>query len=239
MYRQNFSHNYLLLMEKIKQIWKDPVWSKVISAGIIGLVILIYNYIYSLVTNTNFKTNITAFWNSKISLWVVAVIIIVLVTIFTLIKLSNRKAKDTFAYDEKTLELDIAFFNKIRNEMLTMQSIYWLRNNNFGGRGFEDELLQPFDNIEIEMERPDYDFFNPKLENLLQELMEPIKDFNSFLLLNVFSEGSHRLTVPPEWRHEQSERYDEAVDGIHRRVQKLTLKYDEFVRNGRKILKIQ
>jgi hypothetical protein len=226
-------------MERIKQTWKDPVWSKVISAGIIGLVILIYNFIFSLITNTDFKTNITAFWNLKISLWVVAVIIIVLLTIFTLKKLFNRKRKNDFAYDEKTLELDIAFFNKVRNEMLTMQSIYWLRNNNFGGRSFQDDLLSPFDMIEVEMERPDYDFFNPKLETLLQELMEQIKDFNSFLLPNVFSEGLHRLTVPPEWRHEQTERYDKAVDGIHRRAQKLALKYDEFVRKGRKILKVK
>lgn len=226
-------------MEKIKQIWKDPVWSKVISAGIIGLVILIYNYIFSLITNTDFKTNITEFWNLKISLWVVAVIIVILVTIFTVKKIFNRKGKNNFAYDEKTLELDIAFFNKVRNEMLTMQSIYWLRNNNFGGRSFQDELLRPLDMIEVEMERPDYDFFNPKLETLLQELMEQIKDFNSFLLPNVFSEGLHRLSVPPEWRHEQPERYDEAVDGIHRRAQKLALKYDEFIRKGRKILKVQ
>jgi hypothetical protein len=154
-------------MERIKQTWKDPVWSKVISAGIIGLVILIYNFIFSLITNTDFKTNITAFWNLKISLWVVAVIIIVLLTIFTLKKLFNRKRKNDFAYDEKTLELDIAFFNKVRNEMLTMQSIYWLRNNNFGGRSFQDDLLSPFDMIEVEMERPDYDFFNPKLETCL------------------------------------------------------------------------
>ncbi|WP_291285386.1 hypothetical protein [Flavobacterium sp.] len=226
-------------MEKIKQIWKDPVWSKVISAGIIGFVILIYNSIYSLVTNTNLKTNIIAFWNSKIILWVVAVIIIVLVVIYTLRKLFNRKEKDDFVYDEKTLELDTAFFNKIRNELLTMQSIYWLRNNNFGGRSFQDELLQPFDMIEMQMERADYDFFNPQLETLLQELMEQIKDFNSFLLPNVFTESVHRLTVPSEWRHEQPERYDEAVDGIHRRAQKLALKYDEFIRKGRKILKVQ
>lgn len=226
-------------MERIKQIWKDPVWSKVISAGIIGLVILIYNYIYSLVTNTDFKTNIKAFWNSKISLWVVAVLILVLLVIYTLRKLFNRKEKDDFAYDEKTLEIDIAFFNKVRNEMLTIQSIYWLRNNNFDGCSFQDGLLHPFDMIEIEMDRPDYDFFNPKLEILLLELMEQIKDFNSFLLPNIFSEGSNRLTVPKEWRHEQSERYDDAIEGIHRRAQKLALKYDEFISKGRKILKIQ
>lgn len=226
-------------MEKINQIWKDPVWSKVISAGIIGLIILVYNYIYSLITNTDFKTNFKAFWSLKISLWVVAVIIMILVSLFTLIKLINRNRKNKFTYDEKTLELDIAFFNKIRNEMLTIQSINWLRNNNFGSRSFQDELLHPFDIIEVEIERPDFEFFNPKLEAILQDLMEHVRDFNSFLLPNVFSEGVHRLTVPPEWRHEQPERYENAVNGIHLRAHKLALKYDEFIRTGRRILKVQ
>ncbi|EIA07949.1 hypothetical protein HJ01_02817 [Flavobacterium frigoris PS1] len=43
--------------------------------------------------------------------------------------------------------------------MLTIQNIYWLRTNNFSGYSFRDELLHPFDLIEVEMRRPGLDFF--------------------------------------------------------------------------------
>lgn len=226
-------------MKKLKEIWKDPVWSKVISAGIISLLILIYNAIDVLATGKDFKTSVITFWNFKVSLWIIAIAIIILGIIFTIVKKIKKVKKVEFIYDEKTLELDTALFNKIRNNMLTIQNIYWLRTNNFAGYSFRDELLRPFDLIEVEMERPDLDFFYPKLESLKEELLNYIRDFNSFLLPNVFSEGDQRLSVPSEWEMEQPERFNIAVEGIHKRAQSIAAKYDEFIKKGRQILKVQ
>ena len=64
------------MTEKIKQIWKDPVFSKVISIGIIGLITMIYNLVYSIIENTSFRNEFMKFWTLKIELWHFAILIL-------------------------------------------------------------------------------------------------------------------------------------------------------------------
>jgi hypothetical protein len=211
-------------MGKFKAIWGDPVWSKVISAGIIGLVIFIYNQLFG------------SFWKIKIPFWSIILVVFLWFIFRTVInKISDKKE---FFYDEKTHQLDIDLFEKIRNDLLTHTNVYWLRTNNFAGYSFEGDYLSPFDMLEFVMDKPDFEFFNPNIETIKSDLMNQIRELNIFMLGNIFTSGPSRMTVPPEWEEEQPERFNTAVSGIHSRAHNIGEKYDEFIRSGRKNLKV-
>ena len=226
------------MKEKIWKIWKDPVGSKIISTFIIGLGLIIFNSIYALTSELNFKIAFNNFFDIQIKFWIsILFFLLYLISrgIFTLYKKNKFKS---YKYDDKSLELDTALFNKIKNELLVNDSIRWVRTNNFAGFSFIEDYLRPFDNIEYESQAADFEFLNPNLENLKNQLVESILDFNSFLLPNIFNGGNNRLTVPPEWETDQYERFVKVVDGIHQRTQVLAKKYDQFIKEGRRTLKV-
>jgi len=67
------------MKKKFISVWKDPVWSKVISAAILGLVV----YIWSLVEGISFEEKIVQIYNIKIS-----IIYVVILTFLILIVVS-------------------------------------------------------------------------------------------------------------------------------------------------------
>jgi ABC-type uncharacterized transport system permease subunit len=72
--------------------WKDPVWSKVISTGLIALIVLIpISFLWN---------NVLSILRSKIELWIVFIILIILTVIQFLIKylLSSEKEQDKQIY---------------------------------------------------------------------------------------------------------------------------------------------
>jgi hypothetical protein len=84
------------------KVWKDPVWSKVISAGIIGGSILIW----SSVDNVSFMDKIRELYNLKVKLVYVLLVLLILGVIRYLIKILNRNV-----LNKKQLELQQ--FNKL------------------------------------------------------------------------------------------------------------------------------
>jgi hypothetical protein len=226
------------LKEKILKFWRDPVWSKVISAIIISIGILLYNIGRSIVSKVDFSTVLTEFLQSKIQIWILLVLIIVLLIGTAIFNYFKKDKPIPYSTDDKSLALDIALFDKIRNDLLNYEAVRWVRTNNFAGFSFYDKYLEPFDKILYDSDAADFEFLNPNLELLKVELINAIKDFDSFLGPNIFSEGNNRLSVPSEWELEQYDRFVKAVDGIHSRAQTLASKYDEFIKEGRKILKV-
>lgn len=120
--------------EKISKIWKDPVLSKVISAGIIAAIIFAYNFVTSKINNESFQQTIKSFWENKIELWKIALICLIITVIVQKAK-KNRNIKEInsfdginienlesyFApeiYDEESKILDSKLFDEIRNELL-------------------------------------------------------------------------------------------------------------------------
>ena len=192
------------MKEKILKFWKDPVWSKVISAIIISLGILIYNIGYSVVSKVEFGTVLTEFFKTKIQVWILLLLVILLLIGTAIFNYFKKDKAIQFTYDDKSLALDISLFDKI---------LY-------------------------DSDASDFEFLNSNLENLKVELITSIREFDIFLGPNIFSGGNNRLSVPSEWELEQYDRFIEAVDGIHSRAQILASKYDEFIKEGRKILKV-
>ena len=113
------------MKEKLIRIWKDPVWSKIISVLIIGLVGLMYNALEAYYNNTNFYSEFLNLWLTKINLWVVVVIVIVTYA------LTYYLNKPKFLYDSETIELDRKLFNHIRSELITKETLDDLYNHTF------------------------------------------------------------------------------------------------------------
>ncbi|GGH70332.1 large-conductance mechanosensitive channel [Filimonas zeae] len=224
---------------KIQKIWKDPVWSKVISALIITSGTVVYSYIISKSKDITFISSFNDFWNSPIKLWIVVVAFIVYLVIVWIKKYYQGKKNQRFVYDDKTLALDTHLFDKIRKDLLPQDgTIYWLRHNNFAGFSFNDEYLNQLDNIEYEARKSDFEFLNPELEILKNDLIREINTFTSLIAVNTFPTHNGRQTVPPEWEEQQSERFWNVVNEIHKNKDRVCESYDKLITSGRRILKV-
>lgn len=205
---------------RLQKIWRDPVWSKVISVLIIAVSTVAYNFIVSEYKNVDFKTSFFNFWTLDIKLWVIAVSSIGLIIFYSVVKYFKSRKIRPFEYDDKTLELDVSLFNRVRNDILPQDgTIYWLRHNNFAGFSFEGKYLEPLDVIEWESEKSDFEFINPQLERIKQELVKEISEFNSLLYDNIFPSNTlaGRYSIPPELEIEEPRVFSEIVDSIHKK----------------------
>lgn len=222
-----------------QKIWKDPVWSNVISVIIITLSTLIYNLITSKLENVDFKSVFIGFWNVQIKLWAISIIFLFCLILSTIINYRKRKKVVSFEYDDKTLALDIELFNRIRNELLPQEgTIYWLRHNNFAGFSFDVEKLEPLDDIEYENKKSDFEFLNPELEKIRLELLQEISTFTTLMAENTYPNQNGRQSVPADLETEDHVMFWEIVNEIHANKHRLCDKYDELIRMGRKILKV-
>ena len=75
----------------IQNLWKDPVWSKVISAIIISAGAFLISFIYGQITDLTIKESFVDLWNYKILLGPTIIILILMFLIVSIIKLIRRK----------------------------------------------------------------------------------------------------------------------------------------------------
>lgn len=77
------------LTAKLKESWKDPVWSKVISAGIIFILGSLFTALYTLVTplfsNVSFIDSLNMLWGVLNQAYSVKLWMMILIIIFTLV----------------------------------------------------------------------------------------------------------------------------------------------------------
>lgn len=222
------------MLEKIKKIWKDPVISKVISVGIVGLLILIYNYINSKIGNTTFKGEFIKFWTLKFEIWKILVFLTISLTIYFLSQ-SFKK----FNYDEETLKLDRDFFIKIRDTYLTEGMMLVPKSNGFSSNAFSAESLHRILEVREESKKSSFEFINPKLEKKKNEVINEIQKLYEVTSKHIFgTNNSSWLSIPREWAHDDRERFDKAWKEILMQENLLTLKYDDLIKTGRRTLKI-
>ena len=223
--------------QALLRIWRDPVWSKIISVVLLGLITILYNLIISIFSKTNFKFEFYRFWTIKIELWLVAVIGLLTITSFWTISYSLKKRP--YKYDSTTLELDRNLFNNIRNEVLPQDIILEVKQSSFAGNDFPGNLLFKVLEILSTEKRADFHFFNPVLDKSKTKLIEEVEKFEEITRQYIFgATGTTMLGIPKEWVHEQPERFKEAVSKIYDQEIILLNSYDKFIRLGRQILKV-
>lgn len=217
-------------------IWKDPVWSKVIAAFILGILSLIYNVIQAYYNDTNFIFQFKKMWLIKINLWLALLMVLVFFSLFNYL---NKKKITKFVYDNETIELDKKLFNRIKNELLTAETLDNLYNHLFSTHTFEKEK---FDFIYATIkanENPEFEFLNPDLEKSKEELINAIKKFRSSTIGTIYSAPTKNdfnfLGIPREW---DEKKFYSAMDKIELEETNLFSKTEEFIKKGRRILKI-
>ena len=227
---------------QFNKVWKDPVGSKLIAASILAIISSIYVGIKSYLESENFITVFLDFWTKKIPLWgVLSVLAISLIVywIFKKSKSENEKNEIDWTYNENTLNLDKKTFNKIKNELLpSNKAIEYIRHRNFAGFSFDDKMLMGLYDIEHENTHPEFEFLNPILENLKEELILEISKFTSLVGIETFPTHQGKQTVPPEWEIEQPDRFDKVVNELHQSTNRICNKYDELIRKGRRVLNV-
>jgi hypothetical protein len=100
------------LKESIQKIWKDPVWSKVISVGIIALITFIYTLVSSVFNNISIGQSLKNIFDIKIRL-------IYIVSIWILYYLGVKVIAVRDKYDE-TKRKTLQEFNRMEDNVLGM-----------------------------------------------------------------------------------------------------------------------
>lgn len=219
----------------VKQIlqkgWKDPVWSKLISAGILGLLTLPYNFVVSQNKNLSFSEVFISFWTYKIELWIALLIIFTVSFLYLLFKRN-------FKYSEETLALDRTQFNLIRNWNGMIDFAMEIKTHGFSSRPVKMERIKTMIEIIKESEKPDFFFFNPKLNKLKDNLITELKNLDSTLNGYIFGANNGHVSIPSEWEYQQPERMNEAIKKIKKQEDIFTETFQSFIMQGRKILEI-
>jgi hypothetical protein len=123
----------------MNRIWKDPVWSKVIATGIIGLIGFLYVVVESLTSELSFKESFINIMTSEISLYLVVLIIVGLLLFQILFSFLTGKIR-ILTKEEKNLNRKIKAivgndykyrFNDIK--VLARYSV-----------GFDDDFKKPY-----------------------------------------------------------------------------------------------
>lgn len=110
-------------------------------------------------------------------------------------------------------------------------SLHFIRHNNFAGFRFELERLKDFNKFEYECESPSFEFMDPDLEGLRVSLRGHILEFKRSIEYETFSTDTIGWnSVPAEWEHEQSERFEKIVNGLHNAAKLVCDSYDSLVK---------
>jgi hypothetical protein len=215
----------------IKNIWKDSVSGNLITALIIALLTLLYNFIIFRYKSNSFKEVFIDFWTYQIDLWIILLFTLTLIVLYNLIK-------SKFKYDEETLALDRAFFIQIQNWKGMFDLVLEIKTHGFSSRPIKMERIETIISIREESEKPDFHFFNPGLNKIKARLLFELENLDSVLSGNIFGDNNGWMSIPREWENDQRERLLKAERNIKKQEDSFTEVYQNFITQGRKILKV-
>lgn len=220
-----------MLKRVIKNVWKDSVGGNLIATVLIAILTLLYNFIVSRYKNVSFKEVFIDFWTYQIDLWIVLLLVLTIIVLYSL-------TKSKFKYDEETLALDRAFFNQIRNWEGMVDLVLEIKSHGFSSRSVKFEVIQTMISIQEESNKPDFHFFNPVLNKIKARLLIEFENLDSVLTGNIYGNNNGWLSIPSEWEYSQRERMLKAERDIKKQEDIFTEVYQNFIIQGRKILKV-
>ena len=222
-----------MIKERLIKIWKDPVWSKIISVVIIALTTLVFNFFQAGYSKITFSAAFRRFWTQKIDIWICAGVVLCFSVFYLILKKKIRNI--LFRYTPETLELDRILFNRIRTELLPTDKMAWISANGFSSNPFEDWRVHIFYEISEESRKADFYFVNPKLERIKLNLIYEMGKLDQVLISNIFGAGKGWLGIPSEWPYEK---FHKAKGEIKPFEDSVGESYKQLIRIGRYLLQV-
>lgn len=220
-----------MLKRVIKNVWKDSVGGNLIATVLIAILTLLYNFIVSRYKNISFNEVFIDFWTYQIDLWIILLLILMIIVLYSL-------TKSKFKYDEETLALDRAFFNQIRNWEGMVDLVLEIKSHGFSSRPVKFERIETILSIQEESKKPDFHFFNPVLNKIKTRLLTEFENLDSVLTGNIYEKHNGWMSIPSEWEYSQRERMLKAESDIKKQEDIFTEVYQNYITQGRKILKV-
>ncbi len=194
----------------LSKIWKDPVWSKVIASLILsGSVYVIYQCL-------------------QVNVWII--LLLGLVIILLLFILCER-----YCYSENDRKEDNWLFNRIKDELLPLSAIDYLREVDFGYFFFDK--LEPVYSFEHLKKKPHTKFFHSKLERQKNRIIDDITSYKEIILPNTFATEPDGFGVPIDWKDSHPEKYRYVKQELNERANRICADYDKFIKIGRGVFK--
>ncbi len=233
------------MIKSFKKIWVDPVWSKVISTFIISIFLFGYTKYLAFIEGVSFYSKFISIAQIKVELWkylAISLLSFLIVNSYLFIRNQRQKKllKPPYFYDDTTLNLDRAIFERIRRELLPQDgNIFSLRQINFESASISDSMMTEFEYIQyIDGSVPDMVFHNPQLEELRLSLFNEICEYVMMFGQETFTNDRDQQEVPIGWVRTQPERRESVVSKLNKKANCVVEKYDAFIKEGRRVLKV-
>ena len=235
----NYSYTlYVISIMGIKRVWNDPVWSKVISSIIILILTSVCAIVKSYVDNTGIIDVVLSVGWKQIKLWHIVLVVVICLIGYGLY--SKHKLSKQFRYDQHSYNSDKELYDSILKDLTPNGSIYFLRTNNFAGFSFHLSSLDELEDFYHKYSSdPRFEFFHPDIEKKLRTLLSDIDHFEDVICVNTFPGNRDDLQfVPPEWEEKDPKHFWKVVNSIHAAAQQVCIDYDDFVKFGKREIKI-
>lgn len=129
---------------------------------------------------------------------------------------------------------DRALFDQLTALLRSEGVIGFLDSNNMAGFSFLESKFEPLREFYYEWNQPEREFLSPELETLRKTLWEKADAYTQLLATETFpTHNPERHTVPPEWEHEQAERFWRVVNTFHGLAGEIVALHRDLVRTGK------
>ena len=225
---------YIVFMNILKKLWNDPVGASVIGSIIFLVLASICAAIIRCYGGGNYIETLWRIANYDVKFWIV---ILIVIAYFILKGIVTKYA--SFRYDSHSYENDKKIYDTILKSLSNNGIIYFLRTNNFAGFSFRLSSLEELDNFyHSYIDDPNFEFLNPKLEEMRKKLMGDIDEFEGLIAENTFPGTREDLqTVPPEWESKCPNHFWDVVNKIHNSAKNICSDYDMIVKYGKREIK--
>jgi hypothetical protein len=112
-------------------------------------------------------------------------------------------------------------------------SINFLKINDFTGTPFRLSKLDDLHQFEYLNNDPSFEFIDPDLETLRSKLLNFVNEFTLLIALNSFPTKNLEFnSIPKDWELENSEKFYQIVDKIHKTAESIVDTYHTLIRTA-------
>lgn len=147
-----------------------------------------------------------------------------------------QESASSIVTDTNYLELDQKTFKRLNELLKSDDLMLFIKHNGFIGGSFEDKIFMGVNDFIHECELPEFEFIDADLEGLKSELFNLMEQLDDLISIHTFGASNGRQGIPTEWEYEQFERMQNAISDFRELTPKVSRKYEEIIKLGRRKL---